>query len=100
MPAGEFLYGERKERRRIPYTYWIAKYPLTNAQFARFIADDGYMRRELWSEEGWSWRIGTYDSKAPDYLRLVGATPPGELGKALLLGWNICTPTLSSPWSG
>ncbi len=29
--------------------------PVTNVQFLEFIAAGGYSRRELWSEEGWSW---------------------------------------------
>ncbi len=68
-PAGEFLYGNDKDRRRIPHTYWIAKYPVANVQYARFIADGGYAQRQWWSDEGWSWRVGTYDSKAPDWLQ-------------------------------
>jgi ergothioneine biosynthesis protein EgtB len=29
--------------------------PVTNAQFLEFIADNGYARRDLWSDEGWTW---------------------------------------------
>jgi len=29
--------------------------PVTNARFLEFMADQGYRRRELWSEEGWDW---------------------------------------------
>ena len=39
---GPFLYGDDKETREIEHRYWIAKYPVTNAQYARFIADEGY----------------------------------------------------------
>jgi iron(II)-dependent oxidoreductase len=34
----------------------IASTALTNAEFARFVDDDGYRRRELWSRRGWDWR--------------------------------------------
>ncbi|HWP45153.1 MAG TPA: selenoneine synthase SenA [Blastocatellia bacterium] len=34
----------------------ISKTAVTNAQFAEFVADGGYSRRELWSEAGWRWR--------------------------------------------
>jgi formylglycine-generating enzyme required for sulfatase activity len=49
--------------------FWIGKYPVTNCQFARFMEDDGYERREFWGDAGRSWRSGSYDSKAPDYLQ-------------------------------
>lgn len=34
----------------------LARDPISNAEFLAFIADDGYRRRELWSEAGWRWR--------------------------------------------
>ena len=34
----------------------LARVPVTNEEFAHFIAEGGYERRELWSEEGWHWR--------------------------------------------
>jgi formylglycine-generating enzyme required for sulfatase activity len=64
VPSGKFLYGENKESIEIPCHYWIAKYPVTNAQYARFISDKGYEQQNLWSDEGWAWRTGRYDSKA------------------------------------
>lgn len=36
--------------------FGISKYPVTNAEFAQFVEEGGYERRELWSEEGWSYR--------------------------------------------
>jgi formylglycine-generating enzyme required for sulfatase activity/energy-coupling factor transporter ATP-binding protein EcfA2 len=66
---GPFLYGDEREKRNIHYRYWIGRYPVTNAQFARFVETDGYARREFWSDEGWAWRTGEYDSQAPDYLQ-------------------------------
>jgi formylglycine-generating enzyme required for sulfatase activity len=50
-------------------SYRIGAYPVTNRQFAPFVEAGGYERRECWSDEGWAWRTGTYDSKAPDWLR-------------------------------
>lgn len=34
----------------------IARLPVTNAEYAEFIAADGYKRSELWSTEGWERR--------------------------------------------
>jgi formylglycine-generating enzyme required for sulfatase activity len=36
--------------------YWIAKYPVTNAQFAGFIEAGGYRERKWWTEDGWKQR--------------------------------------------
>ncbi len=40
IPDGEFLYGEGKEERTLP-EYWIDKTPVTNAEYARFVAETG-----------------------------------------------------------
>ncbi len=37
VPAGKFLYGENKETREIKQPYFIAKTPVTNAQYKTFI---------------------------------------------------------------
>lgn len=63
VPAGKFLYGPRKEAVEVPYAYWIAKYPVTNIQFARFVLAGGYHQQDLWSEDGWDWRTGIYDGR-------------------------------------
>jgi iron(II)-dependent oxidoreductase len=34
----------------------IDRLPTTNEEYARFIAEGGYERREWWDEEGWRWR--------------------------------------------
>ncbi|MBX0330065.1 SUMF1/EgtB/PvdO family nonheme iron enzyme [Oscillochloris sp. ZM17-4] len=55
--------GERKTREplrrvRIDGPYQIARYPVTNADFARFIAADGYAQQCYWTENGWRWLQG------------------------------------------
>jgi formylglycine-generating enzyme required for sulfatase activity len=37
-------------------TFAIAKYPVTNAQYAKFIEADGYYQEKWWTEVGWRWR--------------------------------------------
>lgn len=34
----------------------IARAAVTNAEFAEFVDDGGYRRRELWCDAGWTWR--------------------------------------------
>ncbi|MGQ9832934.1 MAG: NACHT domain-containing protein [Candidatus Villigracilaceae bacterium] len=64
VPAGKFFFGPRKEEKEIPYPYWIAKYPVTNIQFARFVLAGGYHQQEWWSKNGWDWRTGAYDERS------------------------------------
>jgi iron(II)-dependent oxidoreductase len=56
IPAGEFLYGENKEPRRIEMPFSIDIYPVTNRQFKGFIDAKGYEKDEFWSEKGVQWR--------------------------------------------
>jgi formylglycine-generating enzyme required for sulfatase activity/energy-coupling factor transporter ATP-binding protein EcfA2 len=69
VPAGPFRLGARdddqeayddeKPSREVTVpTFYVARYPITNAQFARFIADGGYDNRQWWTEAGWAWRNG------------------------------------------
>jgi formylglycine-generating enzyme required for sulfatase activity/energy-coupling factor transporter ATP-binding protein EcfA2 len=37
---------------------WFGKHPVTNLQYARFIAAAGYQERRWWTEEGWAWLKG------------------------------------------
>lgn len=36
--------------------YQIAKYPITNAQFAQFVKADGYQNQNWWTNQGWKTR--------------------------------------------
>ncbi len=68
VPEGPFLLGtdEDGEGEHKPHespqvtldlpTFEIARFPVTVAQFQRFIDDGGYARRELWRTLGWEWR--------------------------------------------
>jgi formylglycine-generating enzyme required for sulfatase activity len=83
IPAGEFLYGEEKRKILLQAPFSVAKYPVTNLQFREFIEQaDGYNTQELWSDDGWLWRTGKWDTKAPkeyqDWLKGRPAEKRGE----------------------
>ncbi len=67
VSGGEFLLGARpgevfvfdNEKWAHPVRvapFRIARAPVTNGQFADFVDDGGYQRREFWSQDGWAWR--------------------------------------------
>lgn len=67
IPGGTFMLGARPEEGFVfdnekwahPVSippFRIARAPVTNAEFAEFVADGGYRRQPLWSQAGWRWR--------------------------------------------
>ena len=48
IPAGPFVYQDG-ERRELPI-FWMAKYPVTNAQYQCFIDDGGYQQDRWWPD--------------------------------------------------
>lgn len=46
--------------------FQIDRFPVTNGDYQRFMADDGYARKELWSGNGWDW-VQTFAVEAPEY---------------------------------
>ena len=67
VPEGKFMLGAAQDE---PFVFdnekWmhpvdldsfaIARAAVTQEEFAAFVEDGGYRRRELWCEEGWNWR--------------------------------------------
>jgi iron(II)-dependent oxidoreductase len=56
-PGAGFVFDNEKwahEVRVEPFA--IARMPVTHAEYAAFVDDKGYSRREWWSEEGWEWK--------------------------------------------
>ena len=55
VPAGTYPYGNEGRTVDIRQPFWIGRYPVTNQQFAAFIAACGYGDRQWWSNEGRAW---------------------------------------------
>jgi iron(II)-dependent oxidoreductase len=71
--AGEpFLFDNEKWAHPVEVNpFRIARGAVTQAEFARFVDDGGYGRRELWSEGGWAWRVAAV-AEGPVYWRRGG----------------------------
>jgi formylglycine-generating enzyme required for sulfatase activity len=48
--------GDDAQQLAITYPYWIAKYPVTIAQFLPFVDGDGYTNNAYWTDAGRAWR--------------------------------------------
>lgn len=66
VPASEFIMGSREDGKYANETpqqvvfvdeFWIGLTEITNAQYQRFVESGGYRERELWTAEGWEWRL-------------------------------------------
>jgi formylglycine-generating enzyme required for sulfatase activity len=64
IPAGPFIMGSTEYGDEGPVhqvwldAFWMARTPVTNAEYAEFIAAGGYRERKYWTEAGWEWREG------------------------------------------
>jgi iron(II)-dependent oxidoreductase len=55
--SGEFGWDNEFDEHTLDIApFAIDRYKVTNAQFARFIAEGGYKHREFWSHADWEWR--------------------------------------------
>ena len=59
MGAGRhgFAYDNERPRHTVSLdAFRLARRPVTNATWLRFVEGGGYVRREWWSDEGWAWK--------------------------------------------
>lgn len=82
IPGGRFLLGASKGQGFVfdnekwaheveVKPFRMARAAVSNGEFAAFVDDGGYRRRELWSEPGWRWRLQT-QADTPLYWRKLG----------------------------
>ncbi|MEW8403325.1 MAG: SUMF1/EgtB/PvdO family nonheme iron enzyme, partial [Candidatus Thiodiazotropha taylori] len=51
IPGGEFIYGEEKQQQHLTLeSFFIARYPITNAQYQTFIDAGGYEEERWWRD--------------------------------------------------
>jgi formylglycine-generating enzyme required for sulfatase activity len=58
VPPGPFVMGAEDEKGgtrivRLEEGFFTGRYPVTNAEYRRFVETGGYEEREYWSDEGW-----------------------------------------------
>jgi len=77
VPAGKFLYGDDKREVELP-EFWIDKAPVTNAEYARFVAETGHEPPRHWN----------------------GKTPPKKIADhpVVYVTWNDAT--AYAKWAG
>jgi len=72
IPDEPFVFDNEKWAHPVTVApFAIARAPVTQEEFAAFVDDGGYLHRELWSEEGWTWRAAARGGQ-PVYWRRVG----------------------------
>jgi iron(II)-dependent oxidoreductase len=83
VPGGTFMRGATRqdgfvfdnEKWAHPVSvapFSIARECVTQDAFAAFVDDDGYTRSDLWSAQGWAWRLAS-EASHPVYWRKEGA---------------------------
>ncbi len=66
-PGVEFQFDNELQAHEVEVApFSISKTAVTNGEFAEFVEDGGYQRRELWSDEGWQWKQN-YGAEHPVY---------------------------------
>jgi formylglycine-generating enzyme required for sulfatase activity len=87
IPGGKFLMGAGRERHEVHLPeFEIGRYPITNAEYARFIAAGGYQQNSHWTESGWQ-EIGK-ERDEPKFWRDPRFNKPNQ--PVIGLSWYEC----------
>ena len=62
----ERLENEMPQREVFLNAYLIDKYPVTNAQYKKFIESGGYTQKALWSDAGWQYTLNSKPLESND----------------------------------
>ena len=74
MPGDGFVFDNEKWAHPVTIEpFEIARAAVTNSEFAAFVDDGGYSRRELWSAAGWQWRMAESATQPVYWRRHDGA---------------------------
>ncbi|HEX7710272.1 MAG TPA: ergothioneine biosynthesis protein EgtB [Sphingomonadaceae bacterium] len=85
--GGDFAFDcEGPAHRSFLTPYELASRPVTNGEWAEFIADGGYRDPALWLSDGWAW-VRSESIEAPLYWR-----GEGSLRQFTLAGWQDLDP--------
>jgi iron(II)-dependent oxidoreductase len=101
IPGGGFMLGseddsgfvfdnEQWAHEVVVESFSISRTAVTQAEFAEFVDDAGYRRRELWSDEGWGWRE-IAGAAHPVYWRSEG---DGQWERRVFDQWVLLEPDL------
>ncbi|HEV2879561.1 MAG TPA: selenoneine synthase SenA [Candidatus Eremiobacteraceae bacterium] len=78
-PEDGFVFDNEKWAHSVNVdNFEIARAPVTNIEYEAFIADGGYNRHELWSDEGWVWRQASAVEHPVYWRRSPDAGSPWE----------------------
>ncbi len=74
VPAGPFVMGEGKDKHtnaHLTYACWLARHPVTQAQFKAFVDAGGYAERRYWpeAEAAQFWKAGEFKGRWDDEPR-------------------------------
>ena len=72
IPPGPFFRTDQKHTKtELSYGYWMARYPVTNAQFQAFVAAGGYEEKRFWTEaqQAGYWTKAGFKSRIYDEAR-------------------------------
>jgi formylglycine-generating enzyme required for sulfatase activity/class 3 adenylate cyclase len=84
---GDFLMGEGREQHTLFLPdYQMGKYPVTNAEYKRFIEAGGYREKRFWTEAGWQ-EVGE-KQKEPRFWQDARFNKPNQ--PAIGLSWYEC----------